>query len=41
MLELVSFLEQNFNIKVRDDELIPDNLDSVDKAASFVMKKKS
>jgi len=41
VLELVSFAEKTFNIKVEDEELIPDNLDSVDKIASFIKKKKS
>ena len=41
VLELVSFAEETFSIKVEDEELIPDNLDSVDKIASFIKKKKS
>jgi acyl carrier protein len=36
ILELVRFLEATFGIKVADEELIPDNLDSVEKIASFV-----
>ena len=28
-LELVSFLEHRYAIKVEDDELVPDNLDSI------------
>ena len=35
-LELVNFLEQKFRIRVEDRELVPDNLDSVEKVAKFV-----
>jgi acyl carrier protein len=40
MLELVAFLEKEFGIKVRDSELIPDNLDSLAKVCAFVERKK-
>jgi len=39
VLELVMFLEQRFAIKVKDEELVPDNLDSIDKVAAFVGRK--
>jgi acyl carrier protein len=39
VLELVSFLEQTYTIKVRDEELVPDNLDSLQKVAAFVQRK--
>lgn len=39
VLELVSFIEDKYAIKVADDELVPDNLDSVAKLAAFVVKK--
>jgi acyl carrier protein len=35
VLELVAFLEQNFGIAVADRELLPENLDSVRKAAAL------
>ena len=41
VLELVGFLEQTYPIKVRDDELVPDNLDSLEKVAAFVQRKLS
>lgn len=41
ILEVIEFLEEEEGIKVEDDELIPDNLDSVDKIISFVNKKKN
>jgi acyl carrier protein len=36
MLEIIFFIEERLGIKVRDEELIPDNLDSVNKIAQFV-----
>jgi acyl carrier protein len=39
VLEVVMFLEQRFGIKIKDDELVPDNLDSIAKVASFVVRK--
>jgi len=39
VLELVSFIEDTFNIKVEDEELVPDNLDSLDKLISYIKKK--
>jgi acyl carrier protein len=41
ILELVGFLEQTFGIKIEDDELVPDNLDSISVASSFVMRRLS
>lgn len=41
VLELVRFLEATFNIKVADEELIPDNLDSINKIVSFLQGKLS
>ena len=39
VLEVVMFLEQRFGVKVADDELVPDNLDSINKIAAFVERK--
>jgi acyl carrier protein len=36
VLELIGFLESNYGIAIADDELVPANLDSVDRVASFV-----
>lgn len=41
VLEIVMFLEQRFGFKVQDDELVPDNFDSVHKIAAFVARKTS
>ena len=39
ILEVIEFLEQECGIKVEDNELIPDNLDSVEKILSFIQRK--
>jgi acyl carrier protein len=39
MMELVMFMEDSFGVTVSDDEMIPDNLDSVVKAAAFASSK--
>ncbi|MBL8626975.1 MAG: acyl carrier protein [Myxococcales bacterium] len=39
VLELVAFVESTYSIKVGDDELVPENLDSVANLAAFVAKK--
>ena len=40
ILELVRFLESTFGITVADEELIPDNLDSINKIVAFLQTKK-
>ncbi|MCP4581925.1 MAG: acyl carrier protein [candidate division Zixibacteria bacterium] len=40
VLELVGFLEETFDITIEDDELIPENLDSIDKIAEYINRKK-
>jgi acyl carrier protein len=40
ILELVEFIESTFDIEIKDDELIPENLDSVNKIINFINKKK-
>ena len=39
VLEVVSFLEQEFDIEVADRELLPENLDSIGSIAQFVTRK--
>ena len=39
ILELVTFLEDEFSITVEDEELVPENLDSVDNVANYLGKK--
>ena len=36
ILELVSFIEETYGIHVEDEELIPENLDSVNNVISFI-----
>lgn len=36
VLELVTFLEDEFEIEVEDEELIPENLDSIDNIAIYL-----
>lgn len=39
ILELVSFLEEEFGISVKDEELIPENLDSIANVAGYLERK--
>ncbi len=39
ILELVSFIEEHYNISVEDEELIPGNLDSVNNVVKFIGNK--
>jgi acyl carrier protein len=39
VLELVDWLEEEFSISVEDDELIPENLDSVTLLSAFITRK--
>lgn len=39
VLELVNYIEETFNIKVEDEELVPDNLDSLNKLSIYIKKK--
>jgi acyl carrier protein len=39
VLELVAFLETQFAITVSDEELLPENLDSIAKIAAFLSRK--
>jgi acyl carrier protein len=39
VLELVAFLEAQYTVKVADDELVPEHLDSVSRIVDFVARK--
>lgn len=41
VLELVSFLEEEFSMSVDDEELVPENLDSINYVVAYVEKKRS
>ena len=36
VLELVSFIEDKFKVSVADDDLVPDNLDSINRLIAFI-----
>lgn len=38
-LELITFLEETYSIKVDDEEMVPENLDSLDNVDAFVQRK--
>ena len=40
VLELVAFLEDRYKIQIDDLELLPENLDSIDRVAAFVETKR-
>ena len=39
VLQLVGFLEQRYEITIDNTDLVPDNLDSVDRVTRFVQQK--
>jgi len=39
VLELVMFVEETFNITVEDDEILPENFDSVSQLAAYIRRK--
>ena len=41
MLEFISYIEREFQISIADSELVPENLDSIEKAAAFIEMKRS
>jgi acyl carrier protein len=41
VLELVAHLEKTYGVKVSDDELTPDNLDSINCIAAYVERKRA
>ena len=40
VLELVTYLEEQLEIAVDDDELVPENLDSIDNLCRFIASKR-
>lgn len=40
VLELVSFIEETYGISVADEELVPDNFDSLNRLSAFVLQKR-
>ncbi|MGB7285157.1 MAG: acyl carrier protein [Candidatus Acidiferrum sp.] len=41
MVELIFHLESTYEIKVEDSELVPENLDSIQRLVAFVERKKA
>lgn len=41
ILEIITFIEDDFNLSIEDDEMVPENLDSVDNIIAFIAKKQS
>tara|TARA_R110002111_G_scaffold248400_1_gene312068 strand:- start:89648 stop:89905 length:258 start_codon:yes stop_codon:yes gene_type:complete len=39
VLELVAFIEDKYSVEVDDDELVPENLDSIDRLINFIESK--
>ena len=39
VLELVTFIEDRFDVTVEDEELVPDNLDSINRLITFIEAK--
>lgn len=39
ILELLMFVEETFGVKVEDEEVLPDNFDSVDQLARYIGRK--
>lgn len=41
ILDVILYLEENFDMKVEDEELVPENLDSIDNLEAFIGRKKA
>jgi len=41
VMELVAFLEQDFELSIADEELVPENLDSVNNLCGFISRKQT
>jgi len=39
VLELIGFVEDTFQVEVRDEEIVPENFDSVDRIAAYISDK--
>lgn len=40
VLEIVEFVQEAWGFRVADDELVPENLDSVDNLVRFILRKR-
>jgi acyl carrier protein len=41
VLEIIAFVEAEFGIRVRDDETVPENLESIERIAAFVGRRRA
>lgn len=39
IMQLVSFLQEHYRVSIEDEELIPDNLDSIKRVTTFIEEK--
>ena len=39
ILEVIAFLEREFGVTISDDEMLPENLDSIERISAFVTRK--
>lgn len=39
-IELVTFLEESFGIKVEEEDMVPENLDSLERVGRYVQRKR-
>jgi len=40
VVEVLTFLETQYDIQINDDETVPENIDTIDNMVSFVMRKR-
>lgn len=40
IMEVISYVEENFEITIEDDEMIPENLDSLNNLEKYILSKK-
>jgi len=40
IIELVSYIEESFDISVDDEDIIPENFDSIRNIAAYIMRRK-
>ena len=39
ILELVTFLEETYNFKIANDDIVPENLDSINRLRNYIQSK--
>jgi len=39
VLEVIAFIEETYGLQVEDSEMLPDNLDSIDRITAYVRRK--